>query len=141
MEGSSHSQTALSALGASTPFPKAYNAALLEAIPNAWNHRDYTVRLECLEFTALCPVTGQPDFATLSIEYIPDQKLVESKSLKLYLGGFRNEAHFHEAVVNVICDDLVALLNPKKLSIRGNFNARGGIAILPEVTWKREGKQ
>ena len=99
----------------------------LQTFPNPAPERDYEIRFECPELTCLCPMTGQPDFATVLIRYVPDRLCVELKSLKLYLWSFRNEGHFHEAVTNRICDDLVRLLAPRSLTIEGAFNARGGI--------------
>lgn len=101
----------------------------LEAFPNRTPERFYLVTLETNEFTCLCPLTGQPDFAHLTIQYVPDQKIVESKSLKLYLWSYRNEGAFHEHVVNQICDDLVKTLDPHWIRVTGVFNVRGGIGI------------
>lgn len=89
--------------------------------------RDYEIRVECPEFTCVCPKTGQPDFASITIHYVPDRVCVELKSLKLYLGSFRDEGHFHEAVTNRILDDLVAALAPRRMRIEADFNVRGGI--------------
>lgn len=100
----------------------------LETFPNPSPGRDYEVHFECPEFTCVCPKTGQPDFATLSISYVPDKLCVELKSLKLYLWSFRDEGHFHEAVTNRILDDLLALLDPRSMRIEGEFNVRGGIS-------------
>jgi len=100
---------------------------LLEAFPNPSPHRDYMIRMQIPEFTCLCPRTGQPDFATLFLDYVPDRKCVELKSLKLYIGSFRNEGAFHEAVTNRICDDLVKLLSPRFLRLIARFLVRGGI--------------
>ena len=99
----------------------------LETFPNPRPGRDYEIRFEAPEFTCLCPKTGQPDFATLRIRYVPDRLCVELKSLKLYLWSFRNEGHFHEAVTNRILDDLVAAVNPRRMTIEGDFYVRGGI--------------
>jgi 7-cyano-7-deazaguanine reductase len=101
----------------------------LETFPNTHPGRRYTVTLVCPEFTCVCPMTGQPDFATITIHYVPDQKIVESKSLKLYLWSYRNEGVFHEHVVNRILDDLVAVLDPHSCEVSGAFNVRGGIAL------------
>jgi 7-cyano-7-deazaguanine reductase len=105
----------------------------LEAFPNRSPERYYKVTLETNEFTCLCPMTGQPDFANIRIEYTPDQKVVESKSLKLYLWSYREEGAFHEHVVNRICDDLVELLDPHWIKVSGIFNIRGGIGITVEA--------
>jgi 7-cyano-7-deazaguanine reductase len=99
----------------------------LETFPNPNPGRDYEIRFDCPEFTCLCPRTGQPDFATIRIRYTPDRLCVELKSLKLYLWSFRDEGSFHEAVTNRICDDLVAALAPRALSVEGDFLVRGGI--------------
>jgi 7-cyano-7-deazaguanine reductase len=99
----------------------------LEAFPNPKPERDYEIRFECPEFTCLCPMTGQPDFATYRISYVPDHKCVAPKSPKLYLWSFRDEGHFHEAVTNRILDDIVAALAPRKARVEGDFMVRGGI--------------
>ena len=101
----------------------------LETFPNRHPQRRYTVRLETDEFTAICPMTGQPDFATIRVEYIPDQRILESKSFKLYIWSFRNEGVFHEHVTNVILDDLVTALDPHWCRVTGEFAVRGGIGI------------
>ena len=123
----------LTALGKTVRAPMEYNPAILDAFANRHPERDYWVTFTAPEFTTLCPKTGQPDFATLTIRYIPAKKLVESKSLKLYLFGFRTHGDFHEDVVNVIYDDLVKLLKPKYMEVYGKFAARGGISIDPFV--------
>jgi 7-cyano-7-deazaguanine reductase len=110
----------------------------LETFPNQHPGRRYTVTLVCPEFTCVCPLTGQPDFATITIRYIPDRRIVESKSLKLYLWSYRNEGAFHEHVTNQILDDLVKALDPFYCQVVGAFNVRGGIAITVEATHKRE---
>jgi 7-cyano-7-deazaguanine reductase len=101
----------------------------LETFPNHNPDRKYTVTLFTDEFTCVCPATGQPDFATITIQYIPDQSIVESKSLKLYLWSYRDEGVFQEHVVNTICDDLIAALDPHWIEVTGAFKARGGITI------------
>ena len=108
---------------------KAKPSKKLEAFPNRTPGRYYLVILETSEFTCLCPITGQPDFARIRVEYVPDQKIVESKSFKLYLWSYRDEGVFHEHVVNRILDDLVQTLNPHWCRVIGRFNIRGGIAI------------
>ena len=105
----------------------------LEAFPNHNPDRYYKVTLETNEFTCLCPATGQPDFATIKVDYVPDKKVVESKSFKLYLWSYRNEGAFHEHVVNTILDDLVKALNPHYIKVTGAFNVRGGIGITVEA--------
>ena len=109
----------------------------LETFPNPEPKRDYTIRMRIPEFTCLCPKTGQPDFATIRVEYVPDEKLVESKSFKLYLWSYRNEGAFHEHVVNRILDDLVQVLSPHWCLVRGIFNIRGGIGITVEAEHTR----
>jgi 7-cyano-7-deazaguanine reductase len=99
----------------------------LEAMPNPSPGRDYEISFDCPEFTCVCPRTGQPDFATIRIRYVPDRFIVELKSLKLYLWSYRDEGHYHEAVVNRILDDLVAALAPRRMSVEGDFLVRGGI--------------
>jgi 7-cyano-7-deazaguanine reductase len=99
----------------------------LETFPNPNPERDYVIRFECPEFTCLCPKTGQPDFATIRVEYVPDDKCVELKSWKLYLWSYRNEGAFHEAVTNKILDDLVSATKPRRARVEGDFMVRGGI--------------
>ena len=106
----------------------------LETFPNPRPGRDYEIAFECPEFTCLCPKSGQPDFATLRIRYVPDALCVELKSLKLYLWSFRDEGHFHEDVTNRILDDLVRLMKPKRLTVVGDFNVRGGIHTVVTVS-------
>jgi 7-cyano-7-deazaguanine reductase len=99
----------------------------LDSFPNPKPERDYLIRCETPEFTCLCPKTGQPDFATVRVEYVPDQLCVELKSWKLYLWSYRNQGAFHEAVINRILDDLVAAVHPRRARVEGDFNVRGGI--------------
>lgn len=127
----------LSALGSTVRAKMEYDPATLEAFANRNPQRDYWVTLTATEFTTLCPKTGQPDFAELTIRYVPDAKLVESKSLKLYLFGFRNHGDFHEDVINVIFRDIDTLLEPKYLEVFGKFASRGGISIDPYVNGAR----
>lgn len=110
----------------------------LEFFDNPRPERHYEIQFDCPEFTCLCPKTGQPDFATLRIRYVPDARCVELKSLKLYLWSFRDEGHFHEAVTNRILDDLVALTAPRWMEIEGDFYVRGGIRTVVVV---RHGKK
>lgn len=116
-----------------------YSPEILEAIDNLHPNRDYFIKFNCPEFTTLCPQTGQPDFATLYISYIPDKKIVESKSLKLYLFSFRNHGDFHEDCVNIIMDDLIKLLNPRYIEVWGKFTPRGGISIDPYCNYGKPG--
>ena len=99
----------------------------IETFPNPFKGRDYTIEMECPEFTCLCPKTGQPDFATLYISYVPDKLCIELKSLKIYLVSYRNEGVFHEKLTNIILDDLVSSCRPRTMKIVGDFNVRGGI--------------
>ncbi|MFA5028019.1 MAG: preQ(1) synthase [Candidatus Methylomirabilota bacterium] len=99
----------------------------LATFPNPQPARDYEISFECPEFTCVCPMTGQPDFATIRIRYVPDRLCVELKSLKLYLWAFRSEGHFHEAVTNRILDELVTTLHPRRMTVVGDFAVRGGI--------------
>lgn len=125
--------TKLKLLGSTADIPHDYDPDVLEAFSNRYPGRDCWVTFTAPEFTTLCPKTGQPDFATLTIRYVPAKRLVESKSLKLYLFGFRNHGDFHEDVINVVYDDLWRLLRPKYLEVYGKFAARGGITIDPFV--------
>ena len=106
----------------------------LETFANPTPRRDYRIHMEIPEFTCLCPKTGQPDFATLTLDYVPDQRCVELKSLKLYVWSYRNEGAFHEAVTNQICDDLVAAISPRSITVTGKFWVRGGITTNVTVT-------
>ena len=125
----------LTLLGNATEIPADYSPNVLESFENSHPERDYFVTLRCPEFTTLCPITGQPDFATLLVNYIPHERLVESKSMKLYLHSFRNHGDFHEDVTNVVLDDLVSLMQPKYIEVKGLFVPRGGIAIHPFANW------
>jgi len=109
----------------------------LVTFPNPAPDRDYWIRHECPEYTALCPVTGQPDFGTIVVRYVPDRLCVELKSLKLYLWSFRDEGHFFEQVTNRICDDLVRAMKPRRLVVLGLFNVRGGITTRVMVRHER----
>lgn len=124
---------------AHTDYPRAYAPEILESFPNLHPDTDYFVTCRCPEFTSVCPITGQPDFAEIVIRYLPAARLVESKSLKLYLFSFRNHGDFHENCVNVIAKDLMALLDPNYLEVHGIFTPRGGIAIHPFVNYGRAG--
>ena len=123
----------LTALGVTVRAPMTYNPGVLDAFDNKHPDRDYWVTFTAPEFTTLCPKTGQPDFGTITVRYIPAKRLVESKSLKLYFFGFRNNGDFHEDVVNIIYNDIFRLLKPKYLEVYGKFAPRGGISIDPFV--------
>lgn len=125
----------LTVLGNKVSASADYNPQILETFQNSHTDHDYIVTLRCSEFTTLCPITGQPDFATLLINYIPNERMVESKSLKLYLFSFRNHGDFHEDVTNIIMEDLIDLMDPKYIEIKGLFVPRGGIAIHPFTNW------
>ncbi len=109
----------------------------LETFPNHHPGRDYVVTLKTEEFTCVCPATAQPDFARLTIQYIPDERIVESKSLKLYLWSYRDEGVFHEHVANVILDDLVSALKPRWCKVTADFAVRGGISISIDAEYKK----
>ena len=113
----------------------------LEVFPNPYPKRDYEICFECPEFTCLCPRTGQPDFATIRIFYIPDKLCVELKSLKLYLWSYRNEGAFHEAVTNKILDDIVKAVSPRLIEIEGDFFVRGGIHTVVKASHRKSGYQ
>lgn len=122
-----------------TNYPIDYDPSVLETFTNKHPERDYWVRFNCPEFTSLCPITGQPDFAEIRISYIPDVRMVESKSLKIYLFSFRNHGAFHEDCVNIILEDLRELMNPKYIEVTGLFTPRGGISIFPYANYGRPG--
>ncbi|MCZ0702453.1 7-cyano-7-deazaguanine reductase [Natronobacillus azotifigens] len=122
----------LSLLGSQeTAYSFDYTPEVLETFDNKHPNRDYFVKFNCPEFTTLCPKTNQPDFGTVYISYIPDQKMVESKSLKLYLFSFRNHGDFHEDSMNIIMNDLIQLMDPRYIEVWGKFTPRGGISIDP----------
>ena len=122
-----------------TKYPDNYAPEVLETFVNKHSDNDYFVKFNCPEFTSLCPITGQPDFATITISYVPDIKMVESKSLKLYLFSFRNHGDFHEDCVNIIMKDLIKLMNPKYIEVWGKFTPRGGISIDPYCNYGKKG--
>ncbi|MCF0173516.1 MAG: NADPH-dependent 7-cyano-7-deazaguanine reductase QueF [Bacteroidales bacterium] len=122
-----------------TKYPTDYAPQVLETFVNKHPESDYLVTFNCPEFTSLCPKTGQPDFAKIVINYIPDERMVESKSLKLYLFSFRNHGDFHEDCVNIIKNDLVKLMNPRYLEVIGIFTPRGGISIYPFAQYAAPG--
>jgi 7-cyano-7-deazaguanine reductase len=113
----------------------------LETFPNPQRERDYTIRMSIPEFTCLCPKTGQPDFATLELEYVPDERCVELKSLKLYIWSFRDRGAFHEAVTNEIANRLAEVMQPRFLRLKAVFNVRGGIYTSVVVTHRQPGWQ
>jgi len=119
----------LSQLGTKTKYPQSPDEAKLETFDNRYPKSNYWIRFQTSEFTSLCPITGQPDFATVTIEYIPGRKCIESKSLKLYLFSYRNHGGFGESITNRIRDDIVKACHPKKLKVTTDFTARGGITM------------
>ena len=132
-------QDNLQSLGRKAEIPQTYAPEVLETFENRHPERDYWVQFNCPEFTSLCPITGQPDFAEIRILYIPDHRMVESKSLKLYIFSFRNHGDFHEDCVNIILNDLVALMDPRYIEVVGLFVPRGGISIHPYANYGRPG--
>jgi 7-cyano-7-deazaguanine reductase len=132
----------LSLLGkAGTRLPSSPQDAVLETFPNQRPGRRYWITLNCPEFSSLCPVTGQPDSARITIRYVPGASCVETKSLKFYLASFRNQPAFNEEIVNQILDDLVGSMKPEELIVRGEFAARGGIQLTAEATYPNNTKQ
>jgi 7-cyano-7-deazaguanine reductase len=129
----------LKSLGHKTEYKDNYAPEVLEAFINKHPENDYWVTFNCPEFTSLCPITGQPDFATIHINYLPAEKMVESKSLKLYLFSFRNHGAFHEDCVNIIMKDLIKLMSPKYIEVIGLFTPRGGISIYPYCNYGQPG--
>lgn len=122
-------------------YPTEYAPEILETFVNKHPGREYLVTFICPEFTSLCPKTGQPDFAKIIINYIPRERMVESKSLKLYLFSFRNHGDFHEDCVNIILNDLRKLMDPMYIEVKGIFTPRGGISIYPFANWGDEQHQ
>ncbi|HAS78663.1 MAG TPA: NADPH-dependent 7-cyano-7-deazaguanine reductase QueF [Ruminococcus sp.] len=121
-----------------TNYPDDYCPDVLETFINKHQDNNYFVKFNCPEFTSLCPITGQPDFATIYISYVPDIKMVESKSLKLYLFSFRNHGDFHEDCINIIMKDLIKLMEPKYIEVWGKFTPRGGISIDPYCNYGKK---
>ncbi|MBN1895709.1 NADPH-dependent 7-cyano-7-deazaguanine reductase QueF [bacterium] len=108
----------------------------LTAVPNQYPDRDYEVSITLPEFTCLCPISGYPDFATIHVRYIPGRKIIELKSLKLYINRFRDQSHFHEAIVNRIIDDLVACIRPRWMEVVGDFNPRGNVKTVVRTEYR-----
>ena len=129
----------LQQLGRKTEYRMDYAPEVLETFENRHKDNDYWVQFNCPEFTSLCPITGQPDFAEIKIMYLPAERMVESKSLKLYLFSFRNHGDFHEDCVNTIMKDLVHLMEPKYIEVTGIFTPRGGISIYPYANYGQPG--
>ncbi len=120
-------------------YPDDYAPEVLETFVNKHQENEYFVKFNCPEFTSLCPITGQPDFATIYISYVPDVRMVESKSLKLYLFSFRNHGDFHEDCINIIMKDLIKIMDPRYIEVWGKFTPRGGISIDPYCNYGRPG--
>lgn len=140
MENANEKDT-LKSLGHKTVYRSDYAPEVLETFQNKHPEHDYWVRFNCPEFTSLCPITGQPDFAEIRISYIPAERMVESKSLKLYLFSFRNHGAFHEDCVNIIMKDLIRLMCPKYIEVTGLFMPRGGISIYPYANYGMPGTE
>ena len=139
MNETNRKQEGLQQLGKKTDYATDYAPEVLETFVNKHPDNDYWVQFNCPEFTSLCPITGQPDFAEIKIMYIPGERMVESKSLKLYLFSFRNHGDFHEDCVNTIMKDLVKLMQPKYIEVVGLFTPRGGISIYPYTNYGQPG--
>lgn len=133
------SQLELHSLGGKTEYRFKYDPTVLEVFDNRHPDTDYYVKFNCPEFTSLCPITNQPDFATIYINYVPDAKLIESKSLKLYLFSYRNHGDFHENCIVTIMKDLIGCMDPKYIEVCGKFLPRGGISIDPYVNYGKKG--
>ena len=116
-------------------YPSAPSAKTIETFPNEYANRSYLIKLECPDFTSLCPVTGQPDFAKITIEYVPAARCIETKSLKFYLASYRNTRSFNEEIVNRILDDVVAACSPHEALVYGEFASRGGIKLSVEASY------
>jgi 7-cyano-7-deazaguanine reductase len=123
----------LKLLGTPAPFPDAPSREIIETFDNLYPRREYLVRFECADFTSLCPITGQPDFARLFIEYVPHRRCIETKSLKFYLASYRHARAFNEEIANRILDDLAETCHPRRMTVRGEFASRGGITLTVEA--------
>jgi 7-cyano-7-deazaguanine reductase len=135
------SEKPLQLLGTASALPQRPSRNILEAFPNSHPGRGYLIRVDTEDFSSLCPVTGQPDYAEMVIEYIPADLCVETKSLKYYLASFRNTPSFNEQIVNRILDDLVAVCDPLQMTVRGAFAARGGLSLTVTAAHERSGKK
>ena len=139
---SSPSRDGLTLLGnARAKTPAGPSAEVLETFANAFRHRDYIIRFDCADFTSLCPITGQPDFAKIRIEYVPGDRCIETKSLKFYLAAYRNTRSFNEEIVNRVLDDLVAACTPRRLHVHGEFATRGGITVTVDAAFPAERRE
>ena len=118
-----------------TRYPTKPDAKTLETFPNRYPQRDYVIRFDCPEFTSMCPVTGQPDFAKIRIEYVPGERCIETKSLKFYLASFRSTQSFNEEISNRIMEDIMTACSPRRISVHGEFAARGGVSVTVDCTF------
>ena len=134
-KSSTPNRRGLKLLGTPSAFPEKPSRDILETFDNRFPQREYLIRFDCADFTSLCPITGQPDFATLRIEYVADRRCIETKSLKFYLASYRNARAFNEEVTNQILDDLVAACRPRRMTVAGEFASRGGISLSVEVMY------
>lgn len=142
MTDSKKHNTGLTHLGSGkTKYPTVPDKSILEMFDNSHPEREYQIRFTCPEFTAICPITSQPDFGTITISYVAGKKCIESKSLKLYLFSYRSHGAFHEEVVNLILDDCVAACRPKSMTVSGDFNPRGGISIQVQACYTQTKKR
>ena len=116
-------------------YPSAPSAKIIESFPNEYPNRSYLIKFECADFTSLCPITAQPDFAKITIEYVPGDRCIETKSLKFYLASYRNTPSFNEEIVNRILDDVVAACSPHEALVYGEFASRGGISLSVEASY------
>jgi 7-cyano-7-deazaguanine reductase len=137
----SSAKAPLRLLGKASALPTEPSRDILDSFPNSHPGRDYTILLETEDFSSVCPVTGQPDYAEIDIEYIPAARCIETKSLKYYLASFRNTPAFNEQIVNRILEDLVATCSPKRMTVRGAFASRGGLSLTVEATHTARGKK
>ena len=128
-------------LGKAAALPTEPSRQILDSFPNSHPSRDYTIFLETEDFSSVCPVTGQPDYAEISIEYVPAARCIETKSLKYYLASFRNTPAFNEQIVNRILEDLIATCSPKRMTVRGAFASRGGLSLTVEATHEARGRK
>ena len=137
----SSAKAPLRLLGKASALPTEPSRQILDSFPNSHPGRDYTIFLETEDFSSVCPVTGQPDYAEISIEYVPAARCIETKSLKYYLASFRNTPAFNEQIVNRILEDLIATCSPKRMTVRGAFASRGGLSLTVEATHTARGKK
>jgi 7-cyano-7-deazaguanine reductase len=137
----SSTKAPLRLLGKASALPTEPSLQILDSFPNSHPGRDYTIFLATEDFSSVCPVTGQPDYAEITIQYVPAARCIETKSLKYYLASFRNTPAFNEQIVNRILEDLVSVCSPKSMTVRGAFASRGGLSLTIEATHKARGKK